>query len=170
MSSSKKVRFSNVISTVRFERGLLKIRQLRLVALAFMALFLGVLIWLGLDRMGDLPWFVIGCLLFTGVFLVWGIVDVLTTRVSFSFRPASDYLEVKARRKSFRLNYKGTGKERLSLTVQRHAKDKANRSRYCVILNYSDQDCHIPFALTGSFLEESKAKSELEAWAEKLSL
>lgn len=170
MSSSKKIKFSNVISTVRLKRGQLKIRQLRLVALVFMSGFLGVLIWLGLEKGQDFPLIIKICLGFSGCFLAWGVIDVLTSRVSFAYRPASDFLEIKARRKSFKLNYKGTGKDRLSLSVKKQMSGKSNRDSFCVILTYEDNECHIPFGLTGGFSERNQAEKELESWAGKLNL
>lgn len=169
-SAQDQVKFSNVISTVRFHRGVLKIRQLRYVALLFMVIFLGVLVWGGTTKASDLPVVILVCLGFASVILLWGIFDVLTTQVSFAFRPTSDLLQIKARRRSFSLKYSGTAKGKLSLSVQKQMKDNSNRDRFAVVLTYEDKRCHIPFSLTGSFADKEEAKKELMSWSEKLFL
>ena len=106
----KKIKFSNVISTVKIERGVLKIRQLRLFALTFMIGFLGSLIWIGLNVAQKFPLIVQAGLLFSGLILVWGVYDVATSKVVFNYFIESDLVQIKARKKAFKLNYNGSAK------------------------------------------------------------
>lgn len=167
---SKKIEFSNIISTVKMKSGSLVIKQLRLFALSFMIFFLIALVYLGLTIGLKFPIIVQISLSLGVLILVWGIYDVFTTKVSFLYNIQSDFLQIKASRKDFRLNYNGQGRGHLSLSTKKDFKTDSNQDRYLVVLKYKDSLCEIPFVLSGSFSSLESAEEGVLEWEEKLNL
>lgn len=165
-----KIKFSHVISTVQFERGELKIKQLRLPVLILIGVFLCVLVWLGVYKGSEFPLIIQISLGFSILILLWALFDISTMRISFLYRPASDYLKLNARRRNLSVSYTGTAQQRLSLGIQNGIGTNTTRAHFFVVLNYEDDQCHIPFTLSGGFHKKEKAEEQLNVWSEKLGL
>lgn len=162
--------FSNIVSSVKIKNDVLKINQLRFFALTCIVLFLGTLIWIGFYRAHAFPFIIKLSIGFSGLILIYALYDIWTSKVSFTYYTVSDLLQIKARRRGFKLNYNGPGKPALSLSIQKQMRGKSNQERFGVVLKYSDSHCSIPFLLSGGHTSREKAQSDLQIWKEKLSL
>ena len=166
----KKIRFSKIMSKVQFDKGALQIQQLQGLALVLMGVFLGVLIWLIIERGAHMPLLIQLGIGLAVIILLWGLYDVATTKVQLIYQPQNDLLILKAQRRGFRLHYNGSAKERLFLSVQKQMTGKSNIQRFMVQLSYEDNRCHIPFVLEGNFHNQAEAAQELQNWQQKLKI
>ncbi|MAZ49388.1 MAG: hypothetical protein CME65_12585 [Halobacteriovoraceae bacterium] len=168
--ANKKIIFSNIVSKVKLKNDILKIDQLRFFALICIVLFLGVLTWLGFNRANEFPLIIKLSMSLGGLILLYALYDISTSKVSFTYYIGSDLLQIKAKRRGFKLNYNGPGKSALSLITQKQMRGKSNRERFGVVLKYNDNECSIPFLLSGGHTSPEKAQLDLLRWEKKLNL
>jgi len=162
----KKITFSNIVSSISIDGGILEIKQHRYFALSvltFLFVMCGYLLFYQ-----TLPPIVQIGIGFSLLFLVWGSYDVLTTQVSFQYRISEKYLSIQAQRKRFKLRYQGWAEGRLSLEVIEGMSNDAGEDTFQVVLFYKDQNCSIPFVLTDGIPSTEKAGEKRQEWAEKL--
>ncbi len=167
--NSHKIRFSNVISSVNFENGALVIKQFRLFAFILMFLFLATIVYFGFIHKSEMPLIVQIGIGFSSFFLIWGLWDVATSKVYFSYIPDIDFLQIMAKKKKFKLNFQGQGKQFLTLKTKEGFSNDAGEKTYEVVLVFSNDQCEIPLSLSGGSSQEAATKI-LEEWRTKLSM